>query len=524
MPAITLSPAFFRNELRAYSNWRTAFWRELFQNSVDARASTIWIDFEEVDQPPTDESRENSQNPKPDKDVKIRFEDDGPGMDRQTLEETYFVVGETTKSTGAGADMIGGFGRARIITCFAHKRFEIHTQNWLCQGSGTHYTIQEAPEPQEGCNITVTISPDLATMDTMERALRSYLRTCQLDTIIYIRGVRFKEWTHKNRLAGQLPFGKIYLNKSKCSDGVLVRVNGVQMFTRYSSSTWQIVLEIDPKQSREILTSNRDGLTAEAAADLDRFIGKIWVNPVSATRTHQEKTTQIFGNTVYRVKGIPKHTREILPPEKQGEPTEISPFSGRTRGSDHEQHSSQRDSAGHGNGNVYTRNLTPDPGNGDQPSHANDQISAVSLTPCYVHVVDCATADLARAAKSFLPDQISGIRLKLLQKWTEACAIAATELAQLQETTFNFRTGFVFNEDDHGRCTDGPIYSLLLKPVTNEGRLNYKLTSRADWGIILAIAAHECVHMIEDYHDERYAAKLTQLLGRILGRSHKMVF
>src|SRR3984893_9627450 len=136
MPAITLSPSFFKNELRAYSNWRIAFWRELFQNSVDAKASTVWINFDEAE---NENAGGNASNTSTDRDLKITFEDDGPGMDRSTLEQTYFVVGETRK-TGNGDTNIGGFGRARIITCFAHKNFEIHTQNWLCQGSGTQYT------------------------------------------------------------------------------------------------------------------------------------------------------------------------------------------------------------------------------------------------------------------------------------------------------------------------------------------------------------------------------------------------
>jgi hypothetical protein len=36
-----------------------------------------------------------------------------------------------------------------------------------------------------------------------------------------------------------------------------------------------------------------------------------------------------------------------------------------------------------------------------------------------------------------------------------------------------------------------------------------------------AIAAHETLHMVESYHDERFAAKLTLLLGRILARAQR---
>ena len=526
MPAITLSPSFFKNELRAYTNWRSAFWRELFQNSVDAKASTIWIDFRESPTVDTDASNSGQipdnttshGNPNNQtsiaKGYNITFEDDGPGMDRATLEETYFVVGETTKSAN-GDHTIGGFGRARIITCFAHRNFKIHTQNWLCHGSGTHYTIEQAQETYEGCQITVTIDPQLASMEAMEQALRAYLATCQLDTTVYIRGGRFKDWTYKNRLVGELPFGKIYLNKSKCSNGVLVRVNGVQMFTRYTASTWQIVLEITPNQSRETLTSNRDGLTADAANELDKFVGKIWVDPVSAIRHQYPKTVKTFGNTVYRVHHTPNPPRTPNPhhtPKDQAQP-----ITDHNRDNSSESRSSpERPSTP--DTQFYERNLTPGPSNGHTPTDNRSALNNTSPhTPCYVHVVDCATPELARAAKSFLPEHITGIRAKLLEKWTQKCARAASQLAKLEGKTFAFRTGFLFNEEDLARCTqEGSIYTLLLTPVDRQGLLRYKLTSKTDSGALQANAAHEVVHMVLDYHDERFAAKLTELVGHLM--------
>ena len=104
------------------------------------------------------------------------------------------------------------------------------------------------------------------------------------------------------------------------------------------------------------------------------------MNPVSATRTHQEKTTQVFGNTIYRVKSTAKHNRETVPPDKRGESEEASSSSGRTNGTDNCQHSSQRDGSAQTNGNLYTRQLTPYPGNEDQTSHTNSQTQGQPLT------------------------------------------------------------------------------------------------------------------------------------------------
>jgi len=335
-------------------------------------------------------------------------------------------------------------------------------------------------------------------MEAMEKALRAYLKTCQLEISVYIRGTRFREWTYKNRLVGQLPFGKIYLNKSKCSDGVLVRVNGVQMFTRCTASTWQIVLEINPEQSRETLTSNRDGLIGEAANELDRFIGKIWVNPVSGTRGHFQKTVNVFGNTVYQVHDAPRRQTEH-PSDPVLSPHAASPRPNNHNGTGNWEYPATTDRTPLAADSLYTKNLTNAVSNGADLSQSLSSQDRAPATACYVHVVDCSSAELIRAAKNFLPDQIGGIRGKLLQKWTDACAVAATELAKIQHRSFSFRTGFVFNEEDLGRCTqDGSIYTLLLNPVTNKGLLRYKLSSKTDSGIVQAIAAHEAVHMLGD--------------------------
>src|SRR6202040_78537 len=124
---------------------------------------------------------------------------------------------------------------------------------------------------QEGCLVEVTIV--LATAADMACALDLYLQSCQLGCEVWVNGALFNRWAYRNRIAGKLSFGKVFVNKSKVRYSVLVRVNGVQMFSRYTQAAWQIVIEIDPARSREILTSNRDGLTSRAARELDDFIG-----------------------------------------------------------------------------------------------------------------------------------------------------------------------------------------------------------------------------------------------------------
>jgi hypothetical protein len=127
---------------------------------------------------------------------------DGPGMTRETLERVYFVVGETTKAGGAS---IGGFGRARVLTCFGHRSWKIYANQWSCTGSGAQYEISPMETRQEGCLIEVAIV--LTTAAEMDAALDFYLQSCQLGCEVWVNGALFNRWAYRNRVAGQLSFG-----------------------------------------------------------------------------------------------------------------------------------------------------------------------------------------------------------------------------------------------------------------------------------------------------------------------------
>ena len=484
MPTISLSASFFTKELQAYSDWRSAFWRELLQNAVDAKASKIQITIR-----PEGEG------------CVVTFQDDGPGMTRDTLEQVYFVVGETTKSSG---DSIGGFGRARVLTCFGHASWKILTNEWCCTGCGTQYEISPMETRQDGCLIRVAIV--LASAAEMGDALVLYLQSCQLGCEVWVNGALFDRWAYRNRIAGQLSFGKVFVNKSKARYSVLVRVNGVQMFSRYTQAAWQIVIEIDPARSREILTSNRDGLTSRAARELDDFIGSIWVSPVSAVRPRYQSFEEDDGAPVYLVR------------KKKAEDVEDA---------DYDEESSQQLPA-----QSVQEAVSPAPAyvplcekSGRVSSFRDTAPSPLQTSPGkrtgpgYVFSVACSSRPLLAAAKAFRPEVIGGRRLKLLEQWTAACKLAAEEFAELEDEAFAFRTGFTFVEEDLASCSlRGGIGDLLLRPVLLNGQLAYQLSSAADMSRLLALAAHEVVHLSYRDHDEMFARALTMLMGRLLTR------
>jgi hypothetical protein len=489
MPTISLSSSFFTKELQAYSDWRSAFWRELVQNAVDSNGSTkIQITVR-----PEGEG------------CVVTFNDNGSGMTRDTLEHVYFVVCETTKS---GAGSIGGFGRARVLTCFGHASWRISTNQWRCTGSGTHYEISPMETRQDGCLVEVKIV--LATAAEMEGALDLYLQSCQLGCEVWVNGALFNRWAFRNRIAGQLSFGKVFVNKSKARYSVLVRVNGVQMFSRYTQAAWQIVIEIDPARSREILTSNRDGLTSHAARELDDFIGSIWVNPVSAVRSRFQRFQEDSGAPIYRVR------------KKRGEEEEDS--GAMERSSIESGPQMVQEAVSRTPGYVPLCENSAVVSSFRDPSSSLQNCALGKRTgPGYVFSVACSSRPLLEAAKSFRPEVIGGTRLKLLEQWTAACKLAAEEFADLEDEALAFRTGFTFVEEDLASCSvHGGIGDLLLRPVQLDGKLTYKLTSSADMSRLQALAAHEVVHLSYRAHDEIFARALTMLLGRLLMRRKRL--
>jgi hypothetical protein len=75
-------------------------------------------------------------------------------------------------------------------------------------------------------------------------------------------------------------------------------------------------------------------------------------------------------------------------------------------------------------------------------------------------------------------------------------------IRRAEDESFEFRTGFTFVEDDLANCSrsDG-VGDLLLCPVKINGTLAYKISSKEDMATLLAIAAHEVVHLSYGSHD-----------------------
>jgi hypothetical protein len=463
---LSLSPRFFANELKAYSDWRDAFWRELVQNAVDAGSRNIDIRFTGSADEPT-----------------VVFRDDGPGMSGETLRDVYFQLGATTK----GADDIGGFGRARMLTCFAHASYSVKSRDYLATGSGAAYQISPNPDGfTAGCEIGVQLLNSGGAVAIKQRLI-AFLSTCQLDCRVSVDGEEFNSWAYRYRKAGEISFAAIHDNRSQAPQ-ILIRVNGVTMFSRFTSAKARIILEVPPDVARTALTSNRDGLRHRNQEEFDRYLENLSIDCNSSVREKHSPLKTYYGHAARTVR-----RKSALPP-----PSPITP---------------EPAAAAHISASAYVPFFSP-------ATAVSYNAAAISL-PEYVLYTDCQSGKLRTAAKKFTPEKIVGTKLeRLLAGWARACEIALDALLEITGgESIDFAPGFVFSDDAKAVCLSGDgAHSLLLRPVDERGRLAYNISARATAFELLAIAGHESTHVLCSCHNEDFASTLTAVFGKIAGQ------
>jgi hypothetical protein len=379
---IILDKSFFIKERdTSYDWWQMAWWREQFQNSTDAGAKNIRITLKEAEARGGFAEYRGSEYKNV---VRVVFADDGCGMSRNTLQNVFFKPGRSTKVGDAG--MVGGFGRARLMTCFAQDRYSILTKNSFVLGNGEKYQIyplataaetlkaleaaaeKNAPgvdvydnstikglrtdremienvilgngkKGYDGCRIEVDMetwkTPGFegnkpASLEEIQSALKKYLLESQIKATVTINGqtpekfffssspIESRKGKAKAILstgegADKEDFAKVYVKKSEYTDytRMLVRVDGAAMYseTIYTLKGFDVIVEIDPKKSRDVLNSNRDGMHSKYGQEVRAFAQKLAVDTVSALK---DKSGQKY-YVVSGEHGVQRSTRKALP-------------------------------------------------------------------------------------------------------------------------------------------------------------------------------------------------------------------
>lgn len=499
MPQITVPKSFFVNERRMYSDWMFAFWREFFQNSVDAGATRIDIT--------TSYHGDNS--------LSITFADNGCGMDRDTIENVYFKLGASTKNDDSS---IGGFGRARILTCFSMKNYTIRTRDNFVEGDGGAYEIKNC-EYLDGTEINVSMEDE--SFYSLVDHLHNYLRMSQLPCRVFHNGVEWKDWCHRRAVVrnlsdGDIDFATVHVNKSKQSNYLLVRVNGAVMYYQYISTPAQIIVELDQLMSRTVLAANRDCMQSRYSCILNRFIQELATETETALKPRfARKNAKIRGRGLF-VSRAARKNQPVSAAEKAQESVDEATAKA----------SEGRTSEGLPVAEVTGKNSDTLPqairSDGITVSHQ----SHGSEYPDIYIVDETDNPKVRRVIDSFHPDNWETIYskgrvirkgnniYKLLMLWKVACQHAVEALQQSNSGIgdLGYAIGWLFSDQADARCmTIEGGHAFLLNPVSADGCLKYYLSSQSSHKQLMAYAKHEVAHVVSMSHTETYANILTQI-------------
>lgn len=490
MPTITVPHQFFIDERKKLYNWKPDFWRELLQNSVDAGAKQIDIQLIES---------EEGQ-------VCISVADNGCGMTREVLDKVYFALGETTK-TGGGS--IGGFGRARIMTCFGHDRYEIETLNNHVQGKGGEYLIDDI-DNQPGCLIKVWMSDTSST--EMKNILINYLQTCSLDRYsitIKINNELYNNYLNRGRRVRELSFAGIYVNRSgSFCNTIIFRVLGLTMFSRYINCNKQIIVEIDPNRAREVLSANRNEFTGNFRNEASRWIDEVTVDNMSALRYQNRETRRIINGSgsLLMMSNLPKDT--IEEDQKQGK-------SGLSLPAKVEGEFNHHRSAAFSN-NHYDEYIEPMPGDRFSKDLFDVMILSEDTDPSMDKVVERFNPE--KWTYEYKTEQGCQVlyrkgreAYRLLIAWKiaveEALRILLDEYS-ISDTSWS--VGWVFGWQEGCHLEVNGLHIFCLNPVEGT-KTCFRLSKRQDLLKLIAIAKHEVAHCRVDVHNETWGNTLTNI-------------
>ena len=500
MPTLQISPKFFKKERDMYSYWPFAFWREFFQNSIDAGSRRIDITLQQ----------EGCS-------AWVDFVDNGCGFGKQIRDEVYFVLGETSKD---GIGTVGGRGRARIITNFAHTQYELWSHDWYACGQGGQYSCQDHVWTK-GCKVRVNVDATRhgVTVDMME-ALELYLLLAQLNCDVCVNGRMWTSWCYRRRKVCALSFGDVYANKSggENPNSLIVRVSGTPMFTRWIGGGIQVVLEMTPEQSQDVLLSNRDNLTVVAANELDNFILSLTTKRSAILRSNVRRELHI-GDEPHVTHRLNRKLPQVLSLQDavataiKGSEAAFAPNKG----------------INHVGADISAQRLS-------DIDDAIVQYKVDRLVPTAVIVCESSNSNVRKVVDSYNPQNwgmvhwdkrpdnpyMKGrVKRDLLRLWTVAIdAVLEHWLEIIDVETMSWVPGFIFSdEDDAMHQNTRETHRFLVNPVDRNGKMKFSIRQRADWGRLVALACHEVVHSHFSGHDESFATMLTELDMATRGRT-----
>lgn len=526
MQTIKLPDTFFRKERDTlYSNWTIEVFRELVQNSIDAGSTKVCLAT--YDGSMSQITISGNTIDIPNGCIAIVFSDNGCGMTREVLENIYFSLGNSTKDTDS--ESIGGFGRARILTNFSMKQYHIITNDMFVSGSGAQYKIEPSVEHYSGC-IQVMITDEMDVEDPKYR-LQQYLKQCDLNIDVENEGYLLNNCRmncgeqHFLRdicnIEGEI-VGKLYYLPEVMSFRAGVRVNGVSMFEKYAGTKKQIIIELDPRYSKTMLSASRNSFTLEYQEVFDKLLLEFANNEESQSKSgYMESTEVILGRGYFKFDDKKNESfKGMAEYKKKGHMNHVL---------NHIVSESIRSTA--------IENLSKDilAARNSYLEFRNSNKTGIFYTsvgnwiPTSVLKIKTSCPDLIRLSKYWSPgnwllrikenEEVEVIgedkeKLNLLLVWTEALQYFAHLLHEEFQISPEFIPGFCLSDGIAGECSgikDSSAKCILLNPFKRNTKIVYNTSNLSDLRSIIAIAKHEMSHVRCSSHGESFSLTQTRL-------------
>lgn len=524
----------FTKSKAEYANWREAHVREAVQNAVDAHSTRVDITLQPLDanmnELPLDAAEFDF--------LRVSYEDDGDGMDLQTLEDKFLTFGGTGK--GYHGEFTGGFGKAKELLLFPWVSWGLHTRdNLVVDAHGNQFTIAKT-RTRKGTALQVIMRGD----ECISPAVAiSMIRKCYAPNVRFsVNGKTVKAdlqvGEQVRRLAGLgSAYAIVYYDKKKRLDGsqLLVRINGLYMFgERIDDKVGGTVIVELVGSTRELVTVNRDGLRDwKLREELSKLIAHLSKNPKSAlseegSRTFEtyegerfyakmeeqkRKQSEIASRAIVRVRDV--DTKEISGDDLLGI---IEALSETDSIAESEPEAEEREDR---------VNLALPPGAAEAmlnvpfrgAHHVEEAVKALAWTPAFAIMKH---EPWFKVPRRFTRENMSPTSRKLCMLWALFCRFVMMQLGCSKP----YGVGWVFSPKTAGMYArnEGGDW-LLLNPLklTSGGMVDedgFSLGNQESVNIIYAIAVHECTHMADGEldHDEGFSTALTYNIAKTANR------
>jgi len=508
---IEIGERFLSRPLKDYTNWRTAWWREAIQNSLDAGATEILLDAQE----------------NPDGTWTVSCDDNGKGMNFEEVRSYFLRMGESGKKVGQ-AGTVGGFGKAKELLVLPWLQWSISYNGGKVVGNGLQFK-RTAGEPRKGIRIEVVMPTDAHTTlgDARSILSRSDLKRCHF----FLAGVRFDPRSFlvvKKPIRTMAGKGTIYAKKTPGEPhySCLIRHHGLFMFDIYTDKLEAIVVLELEGPSIELLASNRDGFADYSIkAAVSDFINELAKDKEVALRAPDKTIRKIYHGTgpleareqTAKSKAIVKETASaILAKETWGD-EEVKDISMIL-----EEVSRQETDMGFKDTDKSDKFRTQGEtireivrATSSENSRTEDRLRLLDTLlwkPSFLVLNERAHVAVP---KMFFPESMTPTTLGLARIWSELCKFV---LIQIQTFKF-FGIGFCFTEEAAAMHTvEAGLDWLLLNPYRDSrdpSKGIWRSKNEKDLAMLYALAIHECTHLQgQVYHDKDFAYLMTANVGK----------